>query len=118
MKLLHREIKSCMSCPFMSIVGDTTMTVIACKNREAAPGGNEFNARVILRQPMSHVIADVAIPEWCPLPDLPATAQKKQGGPEMVQFVMDGTGAEGRPAYMSMEKERFDRIMPPRIKFD
>jgi len=52
----------------MAIAGDTKETFIACKNREAAPGGNEFNACVILRQPVDHVVADIAIPEWCPLP--------------------------------------------------
>ena len=71
MKILHREIESCMSCPFMSIVGDTKDTVIACKNRDALAGVTTFNAREILRQPMDHVIADVEIPEWCPLPDSP-----------------------------------------------
>lgn len=69
MKVLHREIDGCMSCPYMSIVGDTKTTIIACTNREAAPVVSHFNAKVILRQPMSWVVADIALPEWCPLPD-------------------------------------------------
>lgn len=76
MKILHREIESCMSCPYMSIVGGEEdgerMTVVACKNRQAVrdhPLRSKHNAMIILEQPMNYVLAEVAIPEWCPLPD-------------------------------------------------
>lgn len=68
-KILHREIESCMSCPFMEIGGDTKTTIVACKNREAAPGTSMFNAREILKQPMGHALVDIDIPDWCPLPE-------------------------------------------------
>lgn len=67
MKILRLEIESCMACPYMALVGDTENTIVACKNRKAAPGCSRFNARTILKQPMSYVIADIAIPDWCPL---------------------------------------------------
>lgn len=35
---------------------------------------------------------------------------------EMINFVMAGTGAEGRPASMSMSKERYDRIFPKALR--
>lgn len=69
MKVLHREIEGCMSCPYMVIGGEKDETIIGCKNREALVGCNAFNTRVILRQPASYVVAEVVIPEWCPLPD-------------------------------------------------
>lgn len=67
-RILHREIDSCMGCPFMVIVGDTENTIIACKNREVMPEVLGFNAREIIKQPMHYVVADVGIPDWCPLP--------------------------------------------------
>ena len=60
-----------MSCPFLYIFTEKKHTGIVCKNREAMPAGSGYNARVIRKQPKDHVIADVEIPEWCPLPDSP-----------------------------------------------
>ena len=34
---------------------------------------------------------------------------------ENVKFVLTGAGAESRPAYMSMSKERYNSIMPPAL---
>lgn len=68
MRVLHLEIDGCMSCPCMAIVGDLQDTIIACKHKKSGVGVSRFNARTILKQPMSYVVADVEIPEWCPLP--------------------------------------------------
>lgn len=72
MKVLHLKTEDCNPCPYMAIVGggehEERMTVVVCKNRKATVGSRE-NARVILRQPMSYVLAEVGIPGWCPLPD-------------------------------------------------
>ncbi len=64
-RILHLEIGSCLSCPYMAIVGKKT-TIIACKSRDLTEDPR-FNAKIILEQPISHVIADIDIPDWCPL---------------------------------------------------
>lgn len=66
MKILLREIEYCTECSYMSTSSDTRVTHITCKHREAPPVGLISH---ILRLPADHVIADIAIPGWCPLPD-------------------------------------------------
>ena len=74
MKVLHIEFENCNPCPYVALVGGKPneggehTTIVACKNKRATTGTRK-NARVVLEQPMSYVLAEVNIPDWCPLPD-------------------------------------------------
>lgn len=73
MRILHRVLEDCNPCPYMRIVGDRSNTIVACKHRSA--GTREGNSCVILEQPLDRVLAEVAIPDWCPLPGAKAYPQ-------------------------------------------
>jgi hypothetical protein len=57
----------------MAIVGDTINTIIAC--RYGLRGGKP---NTILEQPLDHALAEVEIPEWCPLPEATETATNEK----------------------------------------
>ncbi len=84
MKVLHMEIESCMSCPYMAILNNTVTTVVACKNKNIMNA--EYDARSILTRPTSHVLAYIEIPKWCPRKDTELEAEK--GAVEGLQLGM------------------------------